>query len=90
MKEIDSFSQDIWNKLRRCGLRTPKEKEAEHRRYVEWRKDRTKERFPICCKFWNGLSVQKDVRKLVRRVTKQNEAYSEKLRYCPECGKRLG
>lgn len=89
MTEIDSFSKDIWAELRRRGLHTPKEKEAAHKRFIQYRKQYIKEKWPICCEFWKGIYVQKEVRHLVRRITKQNEAYSEKLRYCPECGEKL-
>ena len=87
---MDNESREIWNSLRRTeGPLTKREKIERVERYADYCRKRIAEKFPICCAFWQGMYVQKDVRHIVQRVTKMTKGYSQRLVYCPECGKRL-
>lgn len=86
---FDEKSKDLWAELKRQGLQTKRERKESYEKYYEREKQHIKERYPVCCNFWKGLYVQKDVRKLVRRITYINRGYSELLTFCPECGKKL-
>lgn len=86
---IDEFSRNAWKELRQKGHRTKAERERLEDGYREYYRDRMKSRYPTCCKFWQGMYVQKLTKKLVKRITKQNKYYSEPLKFCPDCGKFL-
>lgn len=85
----DEFSRKVWDELKQKGYKTKSEKKRLHEGLKEYYKERIKSKYPICCKFWKGIYVQKETKKLVRRITKRNTHYSEPLKYCPECRKKL-
>lgn len=71
---------------RKLNVSRPRLSESE---WKEYRRKSIKERYPVCCSYWQGMYIQKDARKLLKRITKRNDAYSDPLFYCPECGKKI-
>ena len=86
---VETWSRNAWNELYRSGHKTSKQEDIVRQRIDRCTKERIAEQYPICCEFWCGLYIQKDMRKLIKRITKINKAYSQPIFYCPECGKNL-